>query len=50
MEEEGDKPDPNNIYFVDKIVGSVASQVHPQRRGRLPRRDKEGHKVRVTLR
>jgi elongation factor G len=23
LEEEGDKPDPNNIYFVDKIVGGV---------------------------
>ena len=23
MEEEGDKPDPNNIYFVDKIIGGV---------------------------
>jgi elongation factor G len=23
LEEEGEKPDPNNIYFVDKIVGGV---------------------------
>jgi elongation factor G len=23
MEEEGEKPDPNNLYFVDKIVGGV---------------------------
>ncbi|MGL4552453.1 MAG: hypothetical protein ACRC33_14840 [Gemmataceae bacterium] len=23
MEEEGEKPDPNNIYFIDKIVGGV---------------------------
>jgi elongation factor G len=23
LEEQGDKPDPNNIYFIDKIVGGV---------------------------
>jgi elongation factor G len=23
MEEEGDKPDPNNLYFIDEIVGGV---------------------------
>jgi hypothetical protein len=24
-EKQGEKPDPNNIYFIDKIVGSVVS-------------------------
>ena len=30
QEEEGEKPDPNNIYFIDKIFGGVVpTRVHP---------------------
>ena len=35
QEEEGEKPDPNNIYFMDKIVGGVVPErVHPVGGGR----------------
>ena len=39
LEEEGEKPDPNNIYFVDEIFGGVgAERVHPVGGAGLPRR------------
>ena len=39
QEEQGEKPDPNNIYFMNKIVGGVVpTRVHPVGGGGLPRR------------
>ena len=40
QEEQGEKPDPNNIYFMDKIVGGVVPKEYiPSVEAGLPRRD-----------
>ncbi len=37
QEEQGEKTDPNNLYFMSKIVGGVVpDRVHPVGGGRLP--------------
>ena len=51
LEEEGEKPDPNNIYFVDEIFGGVGAEgVHPVGGAGLPRRLRQGGQVRLPVR
>ena len=45
QEEQGEKPDPNNLYFIDKIFGgAVPTRVHPVGGARLPRGCRKGAK------
>ena len=51
LEEEGEKPDPNNIYFIDEIFGgAVPTEYIPSVRAGLPPRLPEGGQVRLPVR
>ena len=51
MEEEGEKPDPNNIYFVDEIVGGVVPKEYiPSVEHGFRDAAREGGQVRLPVR